>query len=159
MGIVKYLLVLLVSLAFSNSFAVTKGQFMGLQMIINISSTSYDGSVDGSPQVLFEAMDRPEQDSFLGRGKSLSAPQKELNFICARRAENNYQCSIYIHKSARGRISSGKAYFEVQGEAAQAYFEQFHSQNGVFSYVDESNTFVIYATPQKFVIKFDAEGV
>lgn len=155
----KYLLIFLMCSLYGNAFAVTKGQFMGRQMIVNISSTSYDGSVDGSPQILFAAMNRPEQDSFLGRGKALQAPQKELNFICARRAENNYQCSIYIHQSTQGRISPGKAYFEVQGPAAQAYFEQFHSRDGVFSYVDEANTFVIYATPQKFVIKFDAEGI
>lgn len=155
----KLVLFLLLSCLFSTAFAVTKGQYMGRQMIINIASVQYDGTNDGSPQVLFDALDRPIQDSFIGPGKALVAPQNELNFVCAKRAENNYQCSIYVHMSAKGRISPGKAYFEVRGDEAKAYFAQFFSKNGVFSYKDESSTFIIYATPERFVVKFDAEGV
>lgn len=155
----KLFIFALLSLSFSNALAVTQGQFMGAQMVINITSAQYDGSVDGSPQVLFEAMDRPEKETMIGRGKVLEAPKKVLNFLCGRRAENNYQCSIYIHQSSLARIGIGKAYFEARGEQAKAFFEQFHSQNGVFSYKDEGNTFVIYSTPERFVIKFDAQGV
>lgn len=155
----KFLILALLSLSFSKALAVTKGQFMGMQMIVNIASKNYDGSVDGSPQVLFEAMDRPEQDSFLGRGKALEAPQKVLNFICARKGDNNYQCSIYIHKSNLGRIGMNSAYFEARGDEAKALFQQFYSKDGVYSFKDEASTFLIYATPERFVIKFDAQGV
>lgn len=155
----KYLIFAFLSLTIANAHAVTKGQFMGLQMIVNVSSVMYDGTVDGSPQVLFEGMDRPEQDSFLGRGKALEAPQKVLNFICAKRGENNYQCSIYIHQSSLGRISPGKAYFEARGEEAKALFQQFYAKNGVYSFKDEAGTLIIYATPERFVIKFDAQGI
>ncbi|MEN0058696.1 MAG: hypothetical protein AAGB31_07665, partial [Bdellovibrio sp.] len=102
----KSLLILVSITAFcSLGKAVTKGQFVGRQMIINISSAAYDGSVDGSPQILFEAMNRPEQDSILGRGKALEVAKNILNFVCAKRGENNYQCSIYIHQSEVGRVS------------------------------------------------------
>ncbi len=155
----KTLIFLLLAFSSVSATAATRGQYVGMQMIVNIWSTSYDGSVDGSPQVLFAAMDRPEQDSFLGRGKSLDAPQKILNFICARKAENNYQCAIYIHKSSFAHIAPGKASFVAQGADAKALFEQFHSQNGRFSYRDEMSTFAIDATPESFVMKFDAQGI
>ncbi|WP_374080354.1 hypothetical protein [Bdellovibrio bacteriovorus] len=155
----RFLLFALLSLSFSNSFAVTRGQFVGLQMLVNIWSSSYDGSVDGSPQVLYAAMDRPEQDSMVGRGKALDMPQKVLNFICAKKAENNYQCSITIHRSNFASIAPGKAQFVARGEDAKAMFEQFHTQNGRFSYRDEMSTFSIEATPEIFVMKFDANGL
>lgn len=155
----RFLLFALLSLSFSNAFAVTRGQFVGLQMIVNIWSSSYDGSVDGSPQVLFEAMDRPEQDSMVGRGKVLDMPQKVLNFICARKAENNYQCSITIHKTNFSSIGPGKAQFVLRGADAKAIFEQFHTQDGRFSYRDEMSTFSIEATPEIFVMKFNAQGI
>lgn len=155
----KLFIFMCLSLSVTSVFATTKGQFMGMQMVVNVASVNYDGTVDGSPQVLFEAMDRPEQDSILGRGKALEAPQKVLNFICAKRGENNYQCSIYVHKSNLGRIGPGKAYFEVRGDEAKLYFQQFYAKEGVFSFKDEAGTLIIYATPERFVIKFDAQGV
>lgn len=155
----RFLLFLFLSLSFTSAFAVTKGQFMGRQMIINIASTQYDGSVDGTPQSLFEVMNRPEQDSFLGKGKALEAPQNVLNFVCARRGENNYQCSIYVHQSAYGRIAPGKAYFEMKGDQAKALFDQFHTNGANFSFRDEASTFAIWATPARFVIQFSDQGV
>lgn len=155
----KCLFFLFLSFSSSSALATTTGRYLGLQLVVNIASHNSDGSVDGSPQALFEAMDRPEQDSVLGRGKALEAPQKVLNFICAKRAENQYQCSIYIHKSNLGRIAPGKAYFEARGDEAKAYFQQFYSQDDVFSFKDEANTLVIYATPERFIIKYDAQGV
>ncbi|KHD88881.1 MAG: hypothetical protein OM95_07130 [Bdellovibrio sp. ArHS] len=155
----RALLFALISLSVSSSMAVTRGQYLGMQMIINIASVSYDGTVDGSPQELFLAMDRPEQDSILGRGKALEAPQKVLNFICAKKGENNYQCSIYIHKSNVARIGPGKAHFEVRGAEAQALFAQFHSEQGLFTYKDEAQTFAIHATPERFVMWYDESGI
>ncbi|WII70986.1 hypothetical protein QJS83_10990 [Bdellovibrio sp. 22V] len=153
------LLTLLALFSVSQAQAITRGQFTGMQFMVNIASVAYDGSNDSSPQILFDAMDRPEQDSMLGRGKTLEAPQKVLNFICARKGENNYQCSIYIHQSSFGRIAPGKARFDVRGEQAKALFEQFHSQNGRFTFRDEANTFGIEATPERFVMVYEADGI
>ncbi|UXR63581.1 hypothetical protein EZJ49_10890 [Bdellovibrio bacteriovorus] len=155
----RILLFVLMMLSVSASFAGTRGQFLGMQFIVNIASVMYDGSNDSSPQILFEAMDRPEQDSMIGRGKVLESPQKVLNFICARKGENNYHCAIYIHKSALGRIAPGKAYFDARGEQARALFEQFHTENGRLSFKDGDGLFQIEATPERFVMKFDAQGV
>lgn len=155
----RILLFLILSFGVSSSWAVTSGRYLGMQMIINIASNSVDGTVDGTPQELYLAMDRPEQDSMLGRGKSLEAPKKVLNFICAKKAENNYHCAIYIHKSNVARIGPGKAHFEVRGAEAIALFEQFHSENGLFAFKDEAQTFAIHATPERFVMWFDEQGI
>lgn len=155
----RFLIFGLLLLSVSTSQAGTRGQFAGMQFLVNIASVMYDGSNDSSPHVLFEAMDRPEQDSIFGKGKTLEAPQKVLNFICARKGENNYHCSIYIHQSNLARIAPGKAYFEARGEQARALFDQFHSNKVQFSFRDGDGLFLIEATPERFVMKFDAEGV
>lgn len=143
----------------TTSWAGTRGQFVGMQFIVNMASVTSDGSNDSSPQLLFEGMDRPIQDSVIGQGKTLEAPKRILNFICARKGENSYQCSIYIHQSDISRIAPGKAYFEARGDLAQQLFKQFHSENGLFSFRDGDGLFIIEATPERFVMKFDAQGV
>lgn len=155
----KVLFFTLLTLSASFAQAGTRGQFLGMQFIVNIASVMYDGSNDSSPHVLFEAMDRPEQDSMIGRGKVLEAPKKVLNFICARKGENNYQCSIYIHNSPSARIGPGMAHFEARGAEARALFEQFHTEDNYFTYQDDDGLFLIEATPDRFVMKFNANGV
>ncbi|AFY01616.1 hypothetical protein [Bdellovibrio bacteriovorus] len=149
----------LLLLTATTSQAGTRGQFLGMQLIVNIASVMYDGSNDSSPHVLFEAMNRPEQDSMVGRGKVLEAPQKVLNFICARKGENNYHCAIYIHQSPLARIGPGMAHFEARGAEARALFEQFHTQDNRFSFRDGDGLFLIEATPERFVMKFNSNGV
>lgn len=155
----RLFLLVFTSLVASSGLAMTKGQYLGRQMIVNLSSMSRDGSVDGSAQTLFESMDRPIQNSFLGKGKSLEAPKNILNFICAQKYHTDYQCSIYIHQSSFGRIAPGKAYFEAQGEQAAALFSQFYSKAGRVSYRDENDLFAVEATPDRFIIKFDENGL
>lgn len=155
----RVLIFAVLMLAAGHSWSMTRGQFAGMQMIVNITSGMYDGTVDGSPQNLYLLMNRPEQETMLGKGKVLEAPKKMLNFICARRGENNYHCSIYIHQSNVAQIAPGKALLDVRGDQARALFEQFHSGDGRVSYRDEEGVFAIEATPERFVLKFDAQGV
>lgn len=155
----KLLVFALISLSTFSSYALTKGQFLGRQLVVNISSANYDGTIDGSPQALFSFINRPEQDSFMGRGKVLDFPQKMLNFMCADRGENKFQCSIYIHSSNIARIAPGKASFVVEGDWAKHLFDQFLSNGVRFQYKNEEQTFLIDSTPQKFTMIFDEKGV
>lgn len=139
--------------------AVTTGRYVGPQMLIGLASHSYDGSGDSSPQRLYEAMNRPEQPSHMGKGKALAAEKRVLNFVCSDRGSGQFTCAINIHKTQFSQISNGKATFEVRGADAQALFEQFHSQNGVFSFRDDSNLFAIEGTPERFMIVFSSSGV
>ncbi|NUN06768.1 MAG: hypothetical protein HUU57_13520 [Bdellovibrio sp.] len=149
----------IVTLLSSFAWSATKGQYLGRQMIVNITSQDRSGAIDESPGALFAAMDRPVQNSFLGKGKSLIAPQNQLNFICAEKSANNYQCSIYIHQSNFGKIAPGKAQYRVTGAEAQALFAQFHSNGAQFSFRDENQTFAVEATPDQFLIVFAESGL
>ena len=156
----KTIACLFLFLASPLSHAVTRSNFLGFQMMLNIASRNYDGSIDGSPQRLYSDLNVPEQGSIMGPGKSLEVnPEKVLNLVCGKRAENNYQCSIIIHKSPYGRFQPGSAYIEFKGDMAQKVFEQFHSNGVEYSYKDEDGIVLIYSSPERFVIKYDAKGI
>lgn len=155
----RFLIFALLSLSFTRSYAMTQGRFMGIEMMVNISTSSMDGSSDSTPEDLYKLMNRPEEDSMVGRGKAMDAPKKVLNFICAIRSAGNYLCTIHMHKSNYGKISFNNAIFEVQGAEAQHYFDQFHSQGGRFYFKNPEGTFLIDATPDHFLIKFAQGGV
>lgn len=139
--------------------AVTKGQFAGMQMMINIASINYDGTVDGSPQTLFDVMDRPVEGSIAGQGKKLLTPKGVFNFICAHRAENNYQCSIFVQQSAYGKFAPGYAVLDIQGEEARALAAQFFLKNSEFVFRNEESTLYLKVTPDRFYLVFKEGGV
>lgn len=139
--------------------ATTTGRFVGPQMLLGLVSHGYDGSVDSSPQRLYELMDRPIQESMMGKGKSLATEKKILNFVCSDRGQGNFSCAINIHKSPFSQVSAQKATFEARGEDARHLFSQFHSQNGRISFRDESNLFMIEATPESFLMVYSAGGI
>jgi hypothetical protein len=139
--------------------AVTKGQFAGMQMMINIASVNYDGTVDGSPQTLFDVMDRPIEGSIAGQAKKLMTPKGVFNFICAHRAENNYQCSIFIQNSTYGKFAPGYAVLDIQGDQARDLAAQFFLKNSEFVFRNEGNTLYLKVTPDRFYLVFKEGGV
>lgn len=153
-----FALVFLVLISF-NAHAVTRGNFMGINFIVNITSNSPDGSNDGSPQVLYGLMNRPEQNSMLGPGKSLEIDKKTLNFICAKKAENNYHCTILIHKTAFSQIGPGRGKFVMQGEQARALFNQFHTNGVSLTFKDEAGKTLVHMTPESFIVEYNEQGV
>lgn len=155
----KFLSAIFIFLFSMTAFATTMGRYVGPQMLISLASHSYDGSVDSTPQRLYELMNVPEKPSSMGPGKALATEKRVLNFVCNNRGQGAYQCVINIHKTQHSQISPGKATFEVRGDAAKALFEQFHTQGGVFSFRDDSQMFAIEATAGKFLIVFSASGV
>lgn len=140
----------------SVSQAMTSGRFLGQQFMINIAAQNPDGSVDSSPQKLFDAMNVPVQDSMLGPGKALKAEQKVLNFICANRGSGGgYTCMILIHQSAAAQIGLHKASFHLQGETARNLSAQFflNDQNH-FNFEDDSGLLSIKVSPDTIDIIF-----
>jgi hypothetical protein len=96
----------------------------------------------------------------MGPGKSLEVtPEKILNFVCGKRGENNYQCSIIFHRSSFAQFKPGKAYIEFNGEMAKRVFDQFQSNGAEYSYKDEAGMMLIYSSSNRFVIKYDAQGI
>lgn len=155
----KYLILSILISWTTAAQAVTQGRFFGMHMMINISSKFYDGSFDDTAYTLFKAMNVPIQDSMIGPGKSLKAAEKTLNFICAQRGEENFQCTLFIFPTAWGQIAQGKASFVVTGSEARAFSEQFHLPNGEFSLMNPEGTLRIDVQNELFSIKFNESGL
>ncbi|QDK37755.1 hypothetical protein [Bdellovibrio sp. NC01] len=156
----KTLVMLLLLSSASVSHAVTNGRFLGQQFMINIAAQNPDGSSDDFPQKLFEVMNVPIQDSMLGPGKSLKAPERTLNFICANRTSGGYTCMLLIHRTANAQLGLKTASFKANGELAQALGQQFflgNEQKIVLS--NAEHTLEIQVTPTDFSIRFDEQGL
>ena len=78
------------------------------------------------------------------------------------------QKGIWFRANGNGKeewMIAKDTYVIMDGEQGQVYpcdkemFEQFHTENGRFSYKDGDGVFQIEATPERFVMKFDAQGV
>jgi hypothetical protein len=151
----------LISLFFTShqAQAVTRGFFLGMgdRGIITINPSGYGTGVDSDSQVLFDAMDVPIQDSFLGKGKAIVTDNKELNFVCANRGDQGHQCSITINAGKEGRVSKSKGIigYVVKGEKAAALTKLFfkNNQNG-FYFESLEGSLKIWARPDLFQIQF-----
>lgn len=137
-----------------NLEARTEGQFFGQQYMINISSRSVDGTFDHTAARLFEQMNVPEQNSFLGPGKALSVSQKEMTFICNKKQENQFQCSIMIFNSAFGKIGFNSANIKYTGEKASEMFQQFfpNEDGSEIKITDDTGRFNLIVKPDLFQI-------
>ena len=139
--------------------ARTEGRFLGLQYMINITSSSIDGTFDHTPARLFEQMNVPEQSSMLGPAKALVVSQKEMTFICNKKQENNYHCSIIIFKSNFGTIGFKSALVKYTGAKAQEMFAQFFpNQDGSeINITDDTGQFNLIVRPELFQLKFNQQ--
>lgn len=156
----KFILATLIVLIGSGAQALTSGRFLGQQFMINIATKSYDGSVDELPQKIFEGMNVPVQDSILGPGKALKAPEKILNFICANRTgSGGYTCMLLIHSSEWAQLGAKKASLRIQGDLAQSLAAQFHLNQGVLVFSNSEGTLEIKVTPNELNIRFAESGL
>lgn len=142
-----------------NLQARTEGRFLGMQYMINLTSSGFDGVFDHTPARLYEQMNVPEQSSFIGPGKALQVSQKEMSFICSKKAENNYHCSILIFKSAQGSFGPRSAQIKYQGEQAKAIVSQFFpNQDGSdVNITDDTGQFNLVIKPDLFQLTFAAQ--
>lgn len=141
-----------------NLQARTEGRFLGMQYMINMVSASYDGTFDHTPTRLYEQMNVPEQSSMLGPGKALQVSQKEMSFICNKKAENNYQCSILIFKSPHGSFGLRSAQIKYEGEKAKVVVAQFFpNQDGSdVNITDDTGQFNLVIKRDLFQLTFEA---
>lgn len=149
---------LLLSLVFfsSNLQARTEGRFLGMQYMINIISAGVDGTFEHTPARIYEQMNVPEQQSMLGPGKALELSKKEMTFICNKKAENNYHCSIMIFKSAAGSFDLQSAQIKYTGEQAKALVAQFfpNKDGSDINITDDSGKFNLVVKPDLFQLTF-----
>lgn len=156
MRILLFLSCFVVSL---NLFARAEGRYLGLNYMINLVSTEFDGSFDHTPARLYAQMNVPEQQSFLGLGKALQVSKKEMSFICSKKAENNYQCSILIFNSPQGSIALRSAQIKYTGEQAKAITSQFflNEDGSDLVITDDSGQFNLIMRSDFFQLTFNAQ--
>jgi hypothetical protein len=131
--------------------AATRLKFLPLDrnMIVVVSATDIYGNADSDSVNLYELMLVPEQDSSLGKGKSIISPARDFNFVCSKEKK---MCQVVLNKSENVAISSsGKfARFTLRGDAAGALTKLFK--------VDEKGEFHFTATDSLFKINGQSES-
>lgn len=126
-----------------------------------IMVTVYKSRVTGSDQdarTLFESMNVPLRDSFLGPGKSIESVDRGLSWVCGDRGANGIQCTIMLKASASTQVSYKpvSARFKASGNEAHALFQLLNpnTPEGNFTYGNEEGTLKIEATPTGFQLSF-----
>ncbi|AZZ37077.1 hypothetical protein CIK05_09825 [Bdellovibrio sp. qaytius] len=127
--------------------------------MINLVSNSFDGTFDHTPARIYGQMNVSEQNSMLGPGKVLVVSQKEMTFICNKKAENTYQCSILIFNSAFGKIGFRSAFIKYTGSQARDMFNQFYpNEDGSdINITDDTGQFNLIVRPDLFQLKFSQQ--
>ncbi len=148
--------VMIVLMAFSSqSYAVARAQFLGMQAMINVTNPSM-GDMDPDATELYRGMNVPIQDSFLGPGKAIIIGKKLLNLTCVNRRDKGFECSILIQKSPQTTINSSHGYiqFVSSGEEAREIFQKFNLNGGSFKYISIDQRLTISAEPNQFVLQY-----
>jgi hypothetical protein len=154
----KLTLIILCTFICSLSFSATRLRFFigDRNSIAFITPTDIYGNADSDSSDLYQIMNVPEQDTMLGKGKSIvMGNDSDFNLVCA---EYRNQCQVILNKTANTVISGSKKYmrFEVTGADAahltsmfklnskgEAYFK---STDQLFRFSGNSQSFVFEAS-------------
>ena len=151
--------VLIIALMSLEVLSATRTRFLPMDrnFMANVVEHDMYGNTDTDPTDLYQIMNVEEQDSMLGKGKSIVTPEKDFNLVCSREKK---QCSIILNRSANTIISSTNkvASFKITGEAAaqltkkfklndrsEAYFQATDKQ---FRILGTQDTFLFEANPE-----------
>ena len=103
------------------SFSATRLQFFlgDRNAMAILTPTDSLGNSDSDSSDLFQIMNVPEQDTMLGRGKSITSADRDFNLVCG---EYKNQCQFILNKSQNVKISGPmkKMSFRLTGEQAAA---------------------------------------
>ena len=146
---------LIAALSASASYAVTKPKFLPFDMNFMVAITNSDitGASDNDATDMYNMMNVPEQDSSMGKGKSIKTDAKDFNLVCSKEKQT---CSIILNKSANTVIQSGKKYaaFKVTGEVATQLLQQFKfGADRTFTFKATDGVFHIHAQPEAFIFE------
>jgi hypothetical protein len=158
--IMKIGIALLLTLTFSyEAFTATRIRFLPMDrnFMANVMERDIYGNPDSDAMDLYKIMNVEEQDSMLGKGKSIVTPEKDFNLVCSREKK---QCSIILNRSANTVISSANkvASFKISGEAAGILTKKFKlNERGEAYFQATDKLFRILGTPDTFVFEAHAE--
>lgn len=156
----KNVMSLLVStLLAAPAFAITKPKFLpfDMNMMVAITETDVTGASDTDASQLYSLMNVHEQDSSMGKGKTIKTVAKDFNLVCAKEKKT---CSVVLNKSANTVISGAKKYaaYEITGAVADELLAQFKlSDRGDFAFTATDGMFHIHAVAGHFIFEVQAQ--
>ncbi len=121
----KYLILALPVVFSLTALSATRLQFFpgDRNAMALLTPTDPFGNSDSDSTDLYMIMSVPEQDTMLGKGKSIVSPQRDFNLVCG---EYKNQCQIILNKSKNVIFSAKKSMrFEATGEDAAILTSQF----------------------------------
>ena len=155
---IRFFLVLITVFAASLTNAATRVKFLpgDRNFIANVVETDLNGNTDSDATDLYLTMNVEEQDSMLGKGKSIVSREKDFNLVCSQAKK---QCSVILTKSANTVISSSQriASYKMTGEAAKELTQKFKlNERGEAYFRTSDKLFRIFGTSDSFL--FEAVG-
>lgn len=151
----KTALYLFVFLFSYKSFSATRLQFFigdHNAMAILTPMDSY-GNADSDSTDLFQIMNVPEQDTMLGKGKSIVSGDRDFNLVCG---EYKNQCQFILNRSVNVRISGTEKSmrFAVGGEKAARLTELFKvNSNGEAFFQTADKMLLLKGSGNEFVFE------
>ena len=122
----KFILILSIFLFSITSFSATRLQFFfgDRNAMAILTPTDSFGNSDSDSSDLYQIMNVPEQDTMLGRGKSITSTDRDFNLVCG---EYKSQCQIILNKSQNVKISGSMKImsFKLTGDQAAALTNLF----------------------------------
>jgi hypothetical protein len=141
---------------FSN--AATQVRFLpgDRNFLTNVMEKDSQGNSDTDATDLYLTMNVEEQDSMLGKGKSIKSRDKDFNLVCSQARKH---CSIILNSSSNTIISSSQkiASFKVTGAEAKSLTQKFKlNERGEAFFQASDKLFRIFGTSDSFL--FEAIG-
>lgn len=89
-----------------------------------VTPTDKYGNTDSDSTDLYKIMNVPEQDTMLGKGKSIISDERDFNMVCG---EYKLQCQFILNKSSKVQISARNQsmVFTATGDEAKRLSEMF----------------------------------
>ncbi len=142
-----------------NARAATRVKFMPMNfnVIINVTEKDIYGNPDSDSADLYQLMNVSEQDSMLGKGKSIVTTDKDFNLVCSKEKK---MCSVILKKSARTEISSERKYaaIRIDGDEAKLITEKFKlNERGEAFFLASDKLFRIFGTRESFIFEVSGE--
>ncbi len=149
----KTQIILLAILLSQTSEARIQFSFFQLNRQAMIVTTDEPGDEPIS-EFLYQQMNVPPQDSFIGPGKSWSTPQKEFNMVCSLSPSQGNHCTFIVQnqKGAHLDPNKGVIIYTAEGTLAANILEKFILPAGQreFQYRSPDGQILIQATPTEF---------
>ncbi|OFZ29237.1 MAG: hypothetical protein A2622_07400 [Bdellovibrionales bacterium RIFCSPHIGHO2_01_FULL_40_29] len=136
-------------------FAATRLQFFfgDQNAIALLTPTDSYGNSDSDSSDLYKMMNVPEQDSMLGKGKSIMSSARDFNLVCS---QYKGQCQVVLAKSANVQIRSAKKSmsYSVSGESATQLVKLFQLNDlGEVKFEATDRLFRIYGNAKEFIFE------